>query len=149
MKGRLFVMLIISICIQGCKYNPFLRKRLRVEYQKVDECRSKWKYASLPQKTTLTILLHNEKGRHSLVSWPNLFIGIDSKGDTIGVLDYKTELEYKVGEQLTFLPLPKEDSLFYVSIGLMGSPLFVVHKRSSENDLYCSVDLIYDGKLEK
>lgn len=149
MRMRLNIVLIISICFFGCKSSSSLSKKENSEKEKVTQCRENWKFKSLDSETSIEILLHDKKGRYGLVSWPNFFIGIDSKGDTIGVIEYESDLEYKKGEMVTFLPSQRKDSISEQLDSEMDEPVFTVRKKSKENDLYCSVEPIYYGEIKK
>ena len=149
MKLRLNILLIISICFFGCNSSSYLSKKENVEKEKVTQCRKNWNFKPLVSETPIEILLHDKKGRHDLVSWPNFFIGIDSKGDTIGVIEYESELDYKKGDIVVFFPGQRKNSISEQLDSEMDEPVFTVRKKSKENDLYCSVELIYYGKLKK
>ena len=151
MTLRLNIILFFSICLLGlgCKSSSFMSKNDNAEKEKVEQCRKNWNYKSLDKEITIKVLIHDKKGRYDLVSWPNFFIGINTKGDTIGVIEYETELEYKKGDLITFLPSQRKNSISEQLDSEMDEPVFTVRKKSRGNDLYCSVDLIYYGKLKK
>ena len=97
----------------------------------------------LNNKTTIRLLLMDKKGRYDSRSWPNLFIGIDSKNDTIGIIENFTSQDFRRGEQLTFEPY---DYGIDIEYGFL-KPVFRVRKKKKESKLYCSIRTLYYAKL--
>ena len=143
------IVLIIILCLFGCASSSHLSKNVNREKQKIEQCRKNWVFKSLDKELSINVLLYDKKGRYDLVSWPNFFIGIDTQGDTIGVIEYETDLEYRKGDIVTFLPSQRKSSISDQLDSKMDEPVFKVRKKAKENDLYCAVELIYYGKLKK
>lgn len=118
------------------------------EYVKVDSCRENWNYSPLKEKTTISLLFLDEKGNVDLVSWSNFFVGINEKGDTIGIIDYKTNKKFKKGEKIIFQPSQKKSLPDGMTSTEQDIPIFTVRKSSQENDIYCAVKEIYYGTIE-
>jgi hypothetical protein len=78
-------------------------------------------------------------------SWPNLYIGIDNKGDTIGLVENISELKFKPGTVLTFSQYEGQKDF---SRALNMQPILKVSKRTKDNDLYCAVNRVYYAKLK-
>jgi hypothetical protein len=116
-----------------------------VEYSKLNNCKKQWVYHNLTDTTELKVLLFNKKGRYHLSSWPNFLIGINSKGDTIGVIDGLSNEDFNNGITVRFTPHNYGDDIDKV---LNHHPTLVVHKRDEKNKLYCSINRVFYGKVE-
>ena len=111
----------------------------------IEACRKHWSFQDLADTTELKILLFDKKGRYDMSSWPNFFIGVDFKGDTIGIIDNFSTVRYKKGMVLTFVPHDYGDN---IEKALTLHPVFATHKKKEENRLYCSINKVYYGKLK-
>lgn len=79
-------------------------------------------------------------------SWPNFFIGVDLKGDTIGIIDNFSKQVYKSGINLTFVPHNYGE---HIEKALTLNPILVTYKNKEKNRLYCSIDKVFYRKLER
>ncbi len=149
LRLNLFIILISTTFLFGCKSSSSLSEKESAEKIRVEQCRKSWNYDSLQNETSIKVLFQDKKGRYDLVTWPNFFIGIDLVGDTIGIIEYDTELEFKKGRLVTFLPAKRKSSISEILDSEMDEPVFRVRKKASENDLYCAVSMIYYGKLKE
>ncbi len=141
MKSAL-IGLCILILLNTCMVNR--QAYWKTERNKVDSCYVSWQYEDLSVEVQLKVLLFNQKYRHDLHLYPNLIIGVTSNGDTIGIMDRPYSGSLKSGDQVIVLPTfwtAKEKEL--------PSPSYVIHKRSTENDLYCVIDTVYYGKIDQ
>ena len=101
----------------------------------------------LKAETSIIVLHHDPKGYYDMVTWPNLLIGINSKGDTIGIVEYGTELQINRNDTITFSPKQIKETILEPS-AFIRKPVMSVSKKAKINDLYCSVKVIYYGKLK-
>jgi hypothetical protein len=111
---------------------------------KINKCRDQWMYIELSDTLKIKLLMLDTKGHYDLVGWPNLFIGVDDKNDTIGLIDNFTTKAFKNNSFLTFAPYN------YGSIidkALTLQPVFKVHKKKKDNDLYCKIKKLYYCRL--
>jgi hypothetical protein len=113
------------------------------EKEKVSNCRKTWKYADLEKTESITVLLYNAKMRFHLFSFPNFIIGENQKGDTIAVMDRHFEGKLKQGDKITIEPY-----LWTETEKNIIKPLFTVHKKSKENNLYCSIKKVFYGRIK-
>jgi hypothetical protein len=122
-------------------------KFYRQESKRINICRDSWKIDSLKDRITLKVLLQDPKGHYDNVSWPNFFIGITNTGDTVGIISYETNLKFKNETIVKFNPNKSRQISKKALDSQMDMPIHTAHKRKNENDLYCSVKVIYYGEL--
>jgi len=148
MNKLLLVISILIVSIIGCKTTSkveFLNK----ESRRVENCRKNWKYITATDTIVIELLKKDSQGQYDMVTWPNFFIGINAKKDTIGIIDFDSSKEFKKRAILKFIPTNKTFTFIEMIDTGMDEPIFKVSKHSRENDLYCAVKFIYYGKIIK
>jgi hypothetical protein len=145
-KGMLYILPIFIFFNSCTPYNPLSQKN-NFEYEKVERCRNDWTFSNLHDTLEISLLIQDKKGNYDMVSWPNLFIGINPTGDTLGIVDYDCEKIFRKRDIIRFLPSNRDTSILAVLDSRWDEPVFRVSKKSKENDLYCSVKIIYFGKV--
>jgi len=142
MRRQIIFLLLLTSC-NG------LTKTRQLDYAKekerVENCRRGWTLLDLTEATSIKLLLQDEKGRYHMSSWPNFYIGIDNKGDTIGLVENISEIKFKPGTVLTFSEYEGQKDF---SRALYMHPILKVSKRTKDNDLYCSVNRVYYARLK-
>ena len=88
----ILLFLLILRCKSLVKHGPLPGK---TEYEYVEACEKKWIYTVLSDTTTIRLLTQNEKGGFDCSNWPNLFIGITNKNDTVRLVDDFTKKKSK------------------------------------------------------
>ncbi len=143
MKGKISIMgvCICGYILTGCFVRS--RKFWDSEKNKVEECRSKWIHKDLPKEQQITVLLFTPKSNRDIYSYPNFLIGVTEIKDTIAFIDKHFEGEIRVGVRIKLLPFQWSEAEKTIN-----KPIFTVHKKSKENDLYCIVKTVYYGKIE-
>lgn len=136
--------ILITVLLSDCTSSHHTQL-VDVKYSKLNNCKKQWVYHDLTDTTELKVLLFNKKGRYHLSSWPNFFIGINSKGDTIGVIDGFSNEDFKNGITVKFTPHNYGDD---IDKALNHHPKLTVHKKEEKNKLYCSINRVFYGKVE-
>lgn len=132
---------ISALVIQGCIMNK--TEYWEAEKEKVYNCHKSWKYQDLQKEQRVKLLLFNLKHRHSMLSYPNFLIGINVEGDTIAIMDNNFDGKLDQGDIITAEPHEwTEAEKEYIK------PLLTVHKKSYENKLYCSISIVYYGRIK-
>ena len=147
---KLIILSIILICsFNSCRKSKTITKE-DTEFEKVERCRDKWKYGSFKGILKIRLLRLEPKGRYDLTTWPNFFIGIDSLGDTVGVIEYYTDRKCEMGEIINFSPSKKKQPISEELQSFeQDIPVFHVNKKPEDNDLYCAIKIIYYGIIEE
>ena len=115
-----------------------------IEKERVENCRRKWTFVDISDTLTIKLITHEEKGRYHMSSWPNFYIGIDTKGDTIGVVENISNQRFKKGALIKFSSYEGEKDISRV---LYMYPILRVAKKPKENDIYCSVEKVFYAKI--
>lgn len=148
MNKLLLVVSILILSIIGCKTTTKV-EYLSKESRKVEDCRKNWTYITARDTIVIELLKKDPQGQYDMVTWPNFFIGINARKDTIGIIDFDSSKEFKKGEILKFIPTNKTFTFIEMIDTGMDEPIFKVSKHSKENDLYCAVKVVYYGNLIK
>lgn len=137
-------LVILACCaalfIQGCSMS---KKSWQAEQKSVSECYKSWKYEDLQTVQHVRVLLYNQKHNQDIYSYPNFLIGINTKGDTIAIMDKDFEGKLREGDMITVEPDEWTNAEKEIK-----KPLFTVRKKPSENKLYCSVNVIFYGRIK-
>ena len=137
------ILFLIVILVSSCRFIRDLRyNENNTKY--VESCREKWRFVDLKDSISIKLLLHYQKGRYDLMSWPNLFIGVTNFNDTIGIIDDFSMKKYKKNMTLNFVPY---DYSNYQAKQSWLTPVFTTHRNNKKNKLYCSIDTLFYGKL--
>ncbi len=137
----LLISLCITLAMTGCHVKS--KKFWANESKKVESCRNKWVYQDLSEEHELTVLSFSAKSRHSLVSFPNFLIGITETNDTIAFLDKDFEGKLNLNDKIKIIPFKWTDTEKQTL-----KPLYYIHSKSKDNDLFCVVNTVYYGKVE-
>lgn len=133
---------ITALFIQGCVMNK--KAYWETEKEKVSNCYKSWKYEDLQTEQQIKLLLYNPKHSQDIYSYPNFLIGINAKGDTIAIIDKDFEGKLSQGDMITVEPHEWTEAE-----NAIKKPLLTVRKKSSENKLYCSVSIVFYGRIKK
>ncbi len=146
MMKHIVYFLPVFIFVNSCKsYNPLSNKN-DFEYEKIESCRKDWTFQNLHDTLEISLLLEDRKGSYDMASWPNFFIGINPSGDTLGIVDNNCEKIFKKRDIIRFFPANRDTSISNALDSGWDEPVFKVSKNSKENNLYCSVKIVYYGK---
>lgn len=133
---------LFTLFIQGCALNK--RAYRLAELSKVSACYKSWKYEDLKTVQHIRVLHFDPKSFYDISSFPSFTIGVNAKGDTIAIMDQDFEGILKQGDNVDVLPkkwsvLDKE----------FLKPLLPLSKKPSENDLYCSISIVFFGQIKR
>ncbi len=137
--------LVLTFCLTSCIMHSMRSKKYwNIEKKKMETCRKEWKYVDLTKKTELKVLLFRKKYNYDRLSFPNFIIGITTDSDTIGIIDKDFDGTIKKNEKITVLP-----TIWTETEKELIKPVFAVYKNTKDNDLHCSVKIVYYGLIEK
>jgi hypothetical protein len=141
-KLHAIVIWTILIAMAGClvrseKYN-------RDEFARVESCSKNRAYKDLVKQTDLKVLLFMHKFHYDMSSFPNFIIGVTPGKDTIGVIDKDFDGELLKNEEVSISPVNWDEFEKQVLL-----PVSFVCKKRSDNDLQCSVKVVYRAQINK
>jgi len=116
---------------------------LNSEESRAKKCLENWEYGTFQDKLEITLIKQDSRIKYQHIRIPNLFIGSNPKGQTIGIIDYDTTKEFEQGTLLRFSP-GKRPEPFHEQLDI---PKLRVYEKSKHNDLYCEITKIYYGKM--
>ena len=134
--------LFFSLSLLACSVKS--KSYWNIEKEKVQKCRDEWSYKDLEKEIVIRVLLYNSKKNLDISSFPNFVIGVTNSMDTIAIMDKDFEGTINRGSSITVSPLLWTD----IEKEIM-KPMFTVYPKSKENDLYCSVKIIYYGNINE
>lgn len=142
----IFVLFIFCSCSANRLLNNFKENYRMNEHSKIQKCSESWNYQDLEDVEKMKILIFNKSHRFDLLFFPNMFVGINSLGDTIGILDLDFKGDVKEGDSVSFKPVqwPEWDKK-YPNSGVRIFPKKIQYK----NKYYCSVRNVYFGGVKE
>lgn len=112
----------------------------------VKDCQSQWNYLDLKDTLTIKIIYFHEQWGHSLVHFPNFFIGINPESDTIGIIDYDFDGNIELGSRIRFEP---GKSRMTDKSGFVGhKPALSVSAKRKHNKINCNIKNVYYATLK-
>lgn len=139
-KFKVILLVLILNSFLSCKTRK--NEVLRTEYEKILNCYDNWNYKDLEQNDTLRVLYFQGCTSHSIIYNPNLIIGVNAIGDTIGIIekDFKGILQKDTIIYVQPQKWIEEQKKSYHLAFKMGA-------NSYENNLLCNVKIIYYCKI--
>ena len=146
---KIFISIGILIVFSSCQrfYANHLVSQDRMEKERIyiEDCQDHWTYSDLSDSISIEVIHFRNQSGQSLSYFPSFFIGITSKSDTIGIIDYDYDGKIEIGEELFFSP---GKSRMTSESGLIGHrPCLSVSYKRKHNKINCSVKNIYYGEL--
>lgn len=151
MNHKILIFFLFHLLLISCKPRQVLSLEDATllydekESNKVQKCSESWEYEDLQQKLELRVLYFNSAHTYSVVYLPNFVIGVLPNNDTIGLTDYIYKGKIKVGKTITVQPY-RWDELFKEYYRVIPTYSVIDQK---ENDLMCSVKIVYWGKISR
>ncbi len=145
MNKNLVSLVCYILFFYGCtifKGQKFYHK----ESQKILECRANWTYSSIENELEMEVLFFVGKSFGTTISHPNFFIGKTIQNDTIGVIDYFSDIKFSKGNSVKFI---NDINLHKTleSSNMSNKPIFYVSKRKIDSKLQCAVTNVYYGTV--
>ena len=113
----------------------------------IENCRKNWEYKSIDGMIELEILKYRKKSHRTMISHPSFFIGKTVQNDTIGIIEYYTERDWKKGDRVKFIKDKYEEDISDIKTNMSNKPIFYVSTKRNKKDLQCSITTIYYGKV--
>lgn len=125
-----------------------MTKKQSMELNRVTMCVDNWRCKDIGNKIVIRTILFNKLTTRTLVWNPNLLIGITNDNDTVAVCDGRYSGNVEIGTNVLVEP----DSS-WISKDNPTRPdalCYPLNKRGKRlNDLYCSIEVVYYGKISQ
>ena len=135
--GSLYILIIVLVSCNTYK------QAQNDDLKRIVECRKSILDSNIQVNTQVKVILFDEQMYYDVAFYPALVIGITSENDTIGIVDSSFKDKLFLNQLIWIYP---DTSNILRTDGLR--PLLSVSKDRSRNNLYCSIKVLYKGKIK-